>query len=195
MPAGLPLTPGQWFYLLTLAIAVVGLLGAMALVASRFGRALQAVRDNPIAAQAVGISLPRYRLAAFAVSAFYAGIAGALSAGAVRYVAPDSFTIALSIGLFVGMVVGGIGALPAALFGGLFTVFVPNIAENASQGLAGAAYCAILLLTVWLMPGGLAGLLRRLAGPFGIEGPAIPAGGAGEINLASADAGPRNRAE
>ena len=80
------------------------------------------------------------------MSAAYTGIAGALSAIVIQFVAPDSFTFVLAVGLFVGLVVGGVGWIPGALFGGAFVLFVPNIAEHISKGLAGAVYGVILLL-------------------------------------------------
>ncbi len=101
------------------------------------------------------------------MSALYTGIAGALSAVVIQFVAPDSFTFVLAVGLFVGLVVGGVGWIPGALFGGLFVLFVPNIAEHVSKGLAGAVYGVILLLVIYVMPSGMAGLLRLLVGRLG----------------------------
>ena len=70
---------------------------------------------------------------------------------------PDSFTFFLSIALLVGLVVGGVGSIPGALVGGLFVLFVPNLAEQVSKGLAGAVYGVILLLLIYVMPSGAAG--------------------------------------
>lgn len=160
-PFGLPLNPDQWMYFVTLAIGLVLAAGAINLVNSRTGRAIIAIRDNPIAARAMGINISLYKTTTFGVSAAYAGIAGSLSAVVVQFVAPDSFTFVLAIGLFVGLVIGGVGSIPGVLFGGLFLVFVPNIAEEVSKGLAGAVYGVILLLVIYLMPAGAAGLIRN----------------------------------
>lgn len=162
-PFGLPLAGDQWFYFVTLAVALLLAGAAVNLVRSRSGRALIAIRDNPIAARAMGVNLALYKTTAFGVSALYAGVAGALSAGAVQYVAPDSFTIVLAIGLFVGLVVGGVGSIAGTVFGGLFLVFVPNLAESLSKGLANAVYGVILILVIYVMPAGVGGLLRLLA--------------------------------
>src|SRR5207244_4521221 len=63
---------------------------------------------------------------------------------AISFVAPDSFTFVLAVALFVGLVVGGVASIPGTLVGGLFVLFVPNIAESVSKGLAGAVYGVIL---------------------------------------------------
>ncbi len=165
-PFGLPVTRDQWLYFFTLAVALFLYWAARNLVNSRSGRALLAIRDNPIAARAMGINTSLYKSLAFGVSALYTGVAGALSAIAVAFVAPDSFTFTLSVALFVGLVIGGVGWLPGALFGGLFLVFVPNLAENVSKGLSGAVFGVILILVIYLMPSGAGGLVRKITGVF-----------------------------
>jgi branched-chain amino acid transport system permease protein len=162
-PFGLPLSPDQWLYYLTLVTVVMMFGAAVNFINSRSGRAIIAIRDNPIAARAMGIDLASYKSLTFGVSAFYTGVAGALGAIVIQFVAPDSFTFAFSIALFVGLVVGGVGSIPGALFGGLFVLFVPNIAEHFSKGLAGAVYGVILILVIYLMPSGAAGLIRLTA--------------------------------
>jgi branched-chain amino acid transport system permease protein len=114
----------------------------------------------------MGVNLSLYKSLTFGVSALYTGIAGALGGIAVQFVAPDSFTFGLSIALFVGLVVGGVGSIGGALFGAWFVLFVPNIAEQVSKGLAGAVYGVILVLLIYLMPFGLAGLVRMAAMRF-----------------------------
>jgi branched-chain amino acid transport system permease protein len=161
-PFGLPLTQDQWLYDLTLVIGLGAYLAARNLVASRTGRAMMAIRDNPIAARAMGVDVERYKTLSFGVSALYAGLAGALAAIVVQFVAPDSFTFTLSVGLFVGLVVGGVGWLPGALAGGAFVLFVPNLAESVSKGLSGAVYGTLLILLVHGLPSGLGGLARAV---------------------------------
>jgi branched-chain amino acid transport system permease protein len=163
-PFGLPLSPDQWLYFLTLGIGAVLTLCAVRLVSSRTGRALMAIRDNPTAARSMGVDVALYKSLAFGVSALYTGVAGALSAIVVQFVAPDSFTFTLAVALFVGLVVGGVGWIPGALVGGLFVLFVPNIAEQISKGLAGAVYGIILILVIYIMPSGAAGLTRLVVG-------------------------------
>ncbi|MDE2362860.1 MAG: branched-chain amino acid ABC transporter permease [Hyphomicrobiales bacterium] len=161
-PFGLPLNQDQWLYYFTLIVGLILYLAARNLVTSRTGRALMAIRDNPIAARSMGVNTSLYKASAFGLSAFYTGVAGALGAIIVQFVAPDSFTLTLSIGFLVGLVVGGVGWLPGALFGGAFLLFVPNIAENVSKGLSGAVYGLLLIAIIYVMPSGLAGFLQLI---------------------------------
>ncbi|MGD9614478.1 MAG: branched-chain amino acid ABC transporter permease [Alphaproteobacteria bacterium] len=159
-PFGLPIDSDQWLYYFTLAVLLVMFWAAANLIRSRSGRAIMAIRDSPIAAAAMGIDLALYKTATFGVSALYTGVAGALGAIAVQFVAPDSFTFLLSISLLVGLVIGGVGSIPGSLVGGVFVMFVPNLAEAVSTGLAGAIYGGIMLLVVFVMPSGTAGFAR-----------------------------------
>src|SRR5882672_10388928 len=152
-PFGLPLNSDQWLYYFTILTAALMYAGAVNLVRSRTGRAIMAIRDNPIAASAMGVDV-----------ALYTGVAGALGAIAVQFVAPDSFTFNLAIALFVGLVIGGVGSIPGTLLGGLFILFVPNIAEEVSKGLAQAVYGVILIMVIYLMPSGAAGFVRLIVG-------------------------------
>jgi branched-chain amino acid transport system permease protein len=165
-PFGLPINSDQWLYFFTVAVAIVLYVCAINLVHSRSGRAMIAIRENPIAASAMGINVSLYKSLTFGVSALYTGVAGALGAIAVQFVAPDSFTYFLSIALFVGLIVGGVGSIGGTLIGGLFVLFVPNIAEQISKGLAGAVFGVILILVIYVMPSGAAGLARLVAGQF-----------------------------
>jgi len=159
-PSFLPISDDQWLYYFTLIVVLVMFLCAESLIHSRTGRAIMAIRDNPIAAAAMGINNSLYKTLTFGMSALYTGIAGALGALAIAYVAPDSFTIFLSISLLVGLIIGGNGSIPGCLFGGLFVLYVPNIANALSTGLAGAIYGVILLLVIFVMPAGAAGFVR-----------------------------------
>ncbi|HEX5321787.1 MAG TPA: branched-chain amino acid ABC transporter permease [Stellaceae bacterium] len=162
-PSFLPVDGDQWLYYLTLIVVVLMFWAAHNLIRSRSGRAILAIRDNPIAAAAMGINSSLYKTLTFGVSALYTGVAGALGALAIQFVAPDSFTILLSISLLVGLVIGGVGSIPGCLFGGLFVLFVPNIANKFSTGLAGAVYGVILLGVIFAMPAGAAGFVRYVA--------------------------------
>ena len=161
-PFGLPLSPDQWLYFFTLAITVGMFVLGWNLLRGRVGRALVAIRDQPIAASVMGIDTSIYKSLAFGVSAMYTGVAGALGAIAVQFVAPDSFTLVLSIALLVGMVVGGVASIAGPVFGALFIQFVPNIADQISKAAPGAIYGVVLIGFMFLMPLGINGAIRMV---------------------------------
>jgi branched-chain amino acid transport system permease protein len=158
-PFGLPLSQDQWLYYFTLAVAVAMTVTAHNLIGSRTGRAMMAIRDNPTAARSMGIDTALYKSLTFGVSALYTGVAGALGAIVVQFVAPDSYTFILSVSLLVGLVVGGVGWIPGAFFGAAFVLFVPNFAESLSKGLSGAVYGVMIILLIYVLPSGAAGLV------------------------------------
>ncbi|MEO8039705.1 MAG: branched-chain amino acid ABC transporter permease [Betaproteobacteria bacterium] len=162
-PFGLSLSQDRWLYLFTLAVAVLLFVLAWNILRGRSGRALIALRDNPIAAEAMGVNGALYKSTAFGISALYTGIGGALGAIAVQFVAPDSFAVFLSISFVVGIVVGGLATLSGAIYGALFIQFVPNFADQISKAAPWAIYGAVLLVFIYLMPGGVAWMLQRLA--------------------------------
>jgi len=162
-PAGLSVSQDAWSSWLVLLLLGLMSWAAGNMVSGRIGRALAAVRDRPLAAESIGIDTGAIRTGAFAVSAFYAGLAGALSAFTVGFVSPDSFDFYLSITLFVGVVVGGAGSIGGAWFGGLFLVFVPNMAQNIFDAAPWLVYGLILIGLMFVMPDGAAGLARRAA--------------------------------
>ena len=153
-PFGLPIGQDAWLYYFTLVIAVAIYVGSVNMLRSRSGRAMMSIRDNEIAASAMGVNVALYKTLAFGVSAGITGVAGALGAIVVQFVAPDSYTYALAIQLFLGMVVGGVGWLPGSFVGAAFIIFVPNIAESVSKGLSGAVFGVLLFLVIFLVPHG-----------------------------------------
>jgi len=159
-PFGLPLTEDQWLYILTLAIAIVLFVLAWNLLRGRTGRAIVAIRDNHIAAEAMGIDNALYKSVVFGVSAAYTGIAGALSALAVAFVAPDTFDVFLSITLLTGIVIGGLATISGAIYGALFIQFVPNWAQDISKAAPWAIFGAFLIFFMYVMPRGIAGFLQ-----------------------------------
>jgi branched-chain amino acid transport system permease protein len=153
-PFGLPMSQDMWLYYFTLAISIGIYVASVNLLRSRSGRAFMAIRDNEIAASAMGVNVSLYKTLAFGVSAGITGVAGGLGAIAVQFVAPDGYTIVLAISLFLGMVVGGVGWLPGSIVGSAFIIFVPNIAESISKGLSGAVFGVLLFVVIFLVPHG-----------------------------------------
>ncbi len=161
-PSGIPLGPDQWLYLVCLICLVISFWAARNLVDSRAGRALVALRDHPIAAQTMGVNAAFYKSAVFGVSAMYAGVAGGLAVLAAQFVSPDSFDLFLSLGFVAGVVVGGIATISGAVYGAIFIQFVPDLASQVSKSAAWAVYGIALILIMYLLPSGIAGLVRRL---------------------------------
>lgn len=168
VPFGLPLSEDQWLYYFCLIIMVVLYWAAANMLNSRSGRAMMAIRDQYMAADTMGIDTALYKTVTFGISAAYTGIAGALSASAIAFVAPDSFNIFLSIKFLIGLVVGGVGSLAGSVVGGIFYVLVDNSAQALSMfvrndlGLpfdlsAYTVFGVLLIALMYLMPMGIVG--------------------------------------
>lgn len=162
-PFGLPLSQDQWIYFFVLFVLVIMFWAGRNLVRGRIGRAMVAIRDHHISAETMGINTAMIKATTFGVSALYTGVAGALGACVIAYVAPDSFELFLSIAMLVGVVIGGLASVSGAIYGGLFMVFVPNFAEEISKAAPWAIYGVILILAMYFMPHGVAGLIRWLS--------------------------------
>jgi branched-chain amino acid transport system permease protein len=176
---GRELTFNNWLYYLAWSIALVSYVLAWLLLRGRTGRAFRAVRDSETAAVSSGVDLARYKTLAFAVSAAYAGVAGSLFAIATTFVNPDTFPIALSIFLLVGVVVAGLGSLLGAVAGAIFIYFMqaswaqgmdkvipdwlPVVGDvsTSSPGAPAVVFGVILILVMFVLPTGAAGLLER----------------------------------
>ena len=162
-PWGLPISADRWLYFFTLAVAAAMFALGRNLLRGRIGRAMVAIRDNPIAAEAMGIDIALYKSLTFGVSAMFTGIGGALGAIAVQFVAPDSFGPFLSIAFLVGIVVGGLGTIQGAIYGALFIQFVPNIADRISRAAPWAIYGIMEILFIYLAPGGVASFVHYVS--------------------------------
>jgi len=173
---GWELTFNDWLYYLTWTVALLAFAVAWLILRGRTGRAFRAVRDSEIAAVSSGVSLARYKTLAFGISAAYAGVAGGLFAIANTFVNPDTFPIALSIFLLVGVVVGGLGALSGLVVGAIVIQFLPLwaqgedlgallpdriIAETQKPGGPAIVYGVVLVLVMFVIPNGVSGLFHR----------------------------------
>jgi branched-chain amino acid transport system permease protein len=163
-PEWAKLTQDQWLYFFTLAWVVVLFLVAWNLLRGRIGRAMVAIRDQPVAAQAMGVNTALYKSLTFGVSAMYTGVAGALGAIAIQFVAPDSFTLFLSLSLVIGIVIGGLASISGAIYGAFFIQFIPNIADQISKAAPWAIFGVFLLAFIYVMPTGVAGFVRMIRG-------------------------------
>jgi branched-chain amino acid transport system permease protein len=209
VPFGLPLSEDQWLYYYCLAVMVVLYWAAHNILRSRSGRAMMAIRDYHIAADTMGIDTALYKTVTFGISAAYTGIAGALSASAIAFVAPDSFGFFLSIKFLIGLVVGGIGSLAGSVVGGIFYVLVDNSAQALSifikndLGLqfdlsAYTVFGVLLIGLMYLMPTGIVGgvylVMRRLSRAGGARPPTEPAAPAQPVQQPAQEAAAARRA-
>jgi branched-chain amino acid transport system permease protein len=161
-PAALGIDRDRWLYFITLLVLLLAIRVAANLLHGRTGRALVAIRDHPIAAAAMGIDTARYKTLAFGTSTLFTGVAGALSAIVIGFVAPESFTLFLSISFLVGSAIGGIATIGGAIVGGIFIQFVPNLANDISDAAPSALYGVAMLLFMYAMPHGVVGTLGPL---------------------------------
>src|SRR5246500_325750 len=125
---------------------------------SRFGRALIAVRDAEVAAEATGISKPRMLIAIFLLAGALAAIAGGLFASLQTYITPDAFTLDLSVLLFIAILIGGRGSILGPLLGTIILTILPEVAAPLAAW-STFFYAVLLLVIVLVMPGGIAALL------------------------------------
>ena len=123
------------FYFLCLAFLIGGLWLTGNLLRAPTGRAWVAIRDSEIAAQSMGVNLAVYKTSAFAYSAALMGAAGALFAHKIGFLAPDIFTVLLSIQFLLMVVVGGLGSLHGALFGAVFVALLPVAISQARDSI------------------------------------------------------------
>ncbi len=150
------------YYWLTLAVAVICLLLAWRLAHSRLGSEWIAIRDDETLAAAVGIDTTRGKLTAFIASAALAGVAGVLTAHAMRGVTPDDFTIWISATVVAMMVLGGRGTFIGPILGAVFLVLMPEVLGRLAEYKM-LIYGSLLVLAITLMPEGVIGRLRRRA--------------------------------
>jgi len=191
------MTSDQWLYYVSVVIAILLFWLAWNLVRYRPGRAMRAIRDREVAAAASGINIAGYKTMAFAISAFYAGVGGALYGLTGGFVSPDSFPLALSFQLLVGTVIGGLASIAGPLVGGIFTFWLPIVSSQfvasqpwipaqIAQGFKNAGpavtYGALLILIMIFAPNGIVGLItsgyallrRRLRGAADRETGHVP---------------------
>jgi len=110
----------------------------------------------------MGVNVALYKTLTFGISAMYTGIAGALGALVTQFVSPDSFSVFLSLSFLVGSVTGGVASISGAVLGAVFIEFVPNLADQVSKSATWAVYGAALIVCMYVMPAGMAGMAARL---------------------------------
>jgi branched-chain amino acid transport system permease protein len=149
-------------YYLLLGVTFVMLMLTRNLVRGRTGRAFLAIRENERAAEAMGVNLARYKTIAFAISALYTGLAGALSAFLVGFLDPQEFSFFLSLQFITIIILGGLASLLGSVLGAGFLIILPELLAGLDVWQA-LVYGVIMVLTMLFMPFGLSGALRRYA--------------------------------
>lgn len=160
----------QHYLVLVTVILVILCIFAYNFLRSKTGRALVAMRDSEHAAQAMGVSLFKYKLAAFAISAFYVGIAGSLYAHFVRFLEPTYWDVVLSLDLLAMVVIGGLASIGGSIFGAAFLQIVPDFIRKVPlfEGIPNINLILtgiVLILMITFVPEGLS---RRFARYFSI---------------------------
>jgi len=152
----------QWQYYVVMSIAAAVFALVFFLVRGKFGRAFAIVKENEAVASAMGISPYRYKVLAFTVASAVGGVAGFLYVVAIQFVSPDVMGFGHSIELVIATIVGGAGSIVGSIIGGVFYVLLPQITNSIYPESTTVVQGAIILLVLFLLPGGLASLPRRL---------------------------------
>jgi branched-chain amino acid transport system permease protein len=148
------------YYWLTLVLTVICLVVAWRLTTSRLGREWIAIRDDETLASAIGLNTTRGKLTAFVASAALAGVAGVVTAHALRGVTPDDFTIWISATVVAMMVIGGRGTFIGPIVGAIFLVTMPEFLGKFAEYKM-LIYGILLVTAITLVPEGIIGRLRQ----------------------------------
>jgi branched-chain amino acid transport system permease protein len=158
---GLTLQSNVSLYFFVFALTLGAVVAGYNIQRSRYGRAFDAVRQSPFAAQALGIPVARVKVIAFALNAAFAGFAGGILAGVVGFIDPPEFGILTSIQHITFIVVGGLGSIAGSIAGAVLLTALPE-ALRGVQEYGELIYGFILLGTLLFLPRGLIGLIARL---------------------------------
>ena len=158
---GIDLFSEYLYYYLEIVVFAVALVFGLFVVRTPIGRRMRAMRDDPLAAGAVGVEIPQLRMLAFAIASVYGGLAGVLYAGLIRYVAPETFSLANMFLLLAMVIIGGRQSLFGCVVGAVgLTLVREALVEFAT--FAQLAFGAIVVLMVVFAPTGLAGIPARI---------------------------------
>jgi len=151
-------------YYLVVAVAALLVVAALNLARMRVGRALLAIRESEIAAQASGVPVATWKTLAFALSAFYTGVAGGLFAWLIGTLSPDAFDVFLSVDFVVMIIVGGLGSVPGSIVGAAVVTLLNDVLAGF-QNYRPLIFGSVLIGCMLFMPGGIASVWRRQTAP------------------------------
>ncbi|MFF1355960.1 ATP-binding cassette domain-containing protein [Streptomyces sp. NPDC058297] len=158
---GVDLSSEYLYYWLELVVFALALAFGLFVVRTRLGRRLRAMRDDPLAASATGAEIPLLRMTAFLLSSFYGALGGILYAGLIRYVAPETFSIANMFILLAMVIIGGRRSLVGCVIGAIALTLIREALSDFST-YAQLGYGVVVVLMVVFAPTGLAGLPGRV---------------------------------
>jgi branched-chain amino acid transport system permease protein len=156
------LADDQWVYYCALVGLVLLMLFTRRITTGTFGLLLVSTKQSPISAASMGVPTTRVRLAYFAISSAYAGVAGALFAATSGFVSPESFPLLLSVWLLAAVVVGGLSTIYGAVVGAFYITYVPLLASDWGASAAGLVYGASIVVVMAIAPAGIVGVAYRL---------------------------------
>ncbi len=156
----------QWQYYVVMLVGAAVFALVFFLVRGKFGRAFAIVRANEAVASSMGISPYRYKVLAFTVASAVGGVAGFLYIVAIQFVSPDAMSFGHSIELVIATIVGGSGSIVGSILGGAFYVLIPQLTNAVYPESTTVVQGVIILLVLFLLPGGLASLPRRFGRLF-----------------------------
>lgn len=174
---GYSLDSNNKIYYFLIFVTALAIIGAKNLVRTRVGRAFIAIRDRDVAAEVMGVNLTKYKVMAFSVGSFYAGVAGGLYAYVMHYIHPDHFTFLLSVQYLAMIIVGGLGSVLGSVFGAVFLTIVPefikgmadvltfmisSLADKYDDGWNIAAFGLLIMVFLMFEPKGLNGIWVRI---------------------------------
>jgi len=164
------------FYFLIMTAATIAVIFAKNIARTKIGRCFVAIRDRDIAAEAMGIPLAKYKVMAFAISAFYAGIAGCIMAYYQKWIVPGSFDLSLSIAYIAMIIMGGLGTILGSILGAILITGIPHgivyftdVFKESCPAISGlivdfklGIFGLIIVLTLLFEPRGLVGIYQRI---------------------------------
>lgn len=149
------------YYYVVLVFVLASAYVAWRIKTTRVGRALEAIRENEIAARATGIDATRYKITAFVVAGAYAGLAGSLLAHSIKFISPDSYSFDQSVVFLVMLILGGSSSIGGAILGAVLLTFLPEVLRPLKASYI-MVYGAAVIVMIVFMPRGLMGLFQTL---------------------------------
>jgi branched-chain amino acid transport system permease protein len=164
---------GRYFYIVYVAVLIAAYV-AYRVKITRVGRAMEAIRENELAAAAMGINTTTYKVLAFVLASAYGGLAGSLLAHSIKFISPDSYSFDQSVVFLVMLVIGGSSSIAGAILGAVLLTFLPEWLRPLKNSYI-MVYGAAVIAMVIYMPQGIVGLIEGAVARFRGQPPAVGA--------------------